>query len=339
MNTSGAYHFIPPSRSMKWLGVISSIGMYIINMVGFLDTQTGSALGCGPDWPLCNGEVIPNLNNIHVIIEFGHRMLVGGFALLATGFMIWALVRYRAFIEVKIFSLLGIGFIVVQSALGALAVVFVNPPTVLALHLGFGLLAMVGVGLLTVFLFQLDAQMHGRPSGIGFRRETSPSTKAWVWSTWIFTYLAIYWGSYVAFRGAGGACPTWPLCNGKVFPGFSGLVGLDFIHRLAAVALAVLTAALLWHLKQYRRTRPDLYRGAFWLFIAVLAQIATGANLALSHVATGPYLLHVATLMLLFADVSYLVLQVVPSKTLEQAASPAGSDVGWTPEQAHNPQT
>ncbi len=336
MKPSKAYNFRPPSTGMKWLAVISSIGMYIVNMVGFLDTQTGSALGCGPDWPLCNGKVIPDLNNIHVIIEFGHRMLVGGFATVATVFMIWALVRYRAFIEVKILASLGIGFIIVQSVLGALAVVFVNPPAVLALHLGFGLLAMVGVVLLTVFIFQLDKQLQGKNTGIAFRRQTSSATKAWVWGTWIFTYLAIYWGSYVAFRGAGSACPTWPLCNGKVFPGFTGLVGLDFIHRLAAVALAVLTVVLLWHLRQYKTSRPDLYRGAFWLLIAVLVQILTGANLALSHIATGPYLLHVATLMLLFADISYLVMQVVPSAAIDLPEEP---DIPWKNAQFNHPQS
>lgn len=321
---------------MKIIGVIAAIGMYVVNMVGFLDTQTGSALGCGPDWPLCNGKVIPNLNNIHVIIEFAHRMLVGGFALLATVYMIWALIRYRQFAEVRVFAWIGIGFIVVQSVLGALAVVFVNPPTVLALHLGFGLLAMVGVALLTVFLFQLAAEAAGRPSGISFRQHTPAGIKRGVWATWIYTYLAIYWGSYVAFRGAGEACPTWPLCNGKVFPGFQGLVGLDFIHRLAAVGLAIITLALLWSLRKYKGIRPDLYKGAFWLLIAVIAQIITGANLALSHVATGPYLLHIGTLMLLFADISYLVLQVVSPGNVEWSRREV--PVGWPSEQVHNPQ-
>ncbi len=312
MNTKG-YSFTPPSKALKWTGIIATIGMYIINFVGFLDTQTNSALGCGPDWPLCHGRVIPHFNNIHIIIEFAHRMLVAGFALLATIYMIWALIRFRQFIEVRILSWVGMGFIVVQSILGALAVVFVNPPAILALHLGFGLLAMVGVALLTVFLYQLGAESAQHKSGISFRKNTPLSTKRWVWATWIYTYIAIYWGSYVAFRDAGVACPTWPLCDGKLFPGFSGRVGLDFIHRLAAVGLAIIVGLLLWNLTKYRQSRPDLYKGAMWLLLAVFAQIITGANLALSHVATGPYLLHIATLMLLFADISYLVLQVVPA--------------------------
>lgn len=297
---------------LKALAVIASVGMLIINLVGFLDTQTNSALGCGPDWPLCNGQVIPDLNNEHVIIEFGHRMLVGGFAIIAGIFLIWALIRYHRFLEVKILAWVGIGFIIVQSALGALAVVFVNPPTVLALHLGFGMLAMVGVVLLAVVVFQLDAKAQGRGSGITWRRDPRPVTRLWVLGIWIYTYIAIYWGSYLAFRAAGKACPTWPLCNGQVFPGFSGLVGLDFIHRLFAVGLAVLAVVLLVHLKGVKGRR-DLSRGAAWFLVTVLAQIASGANLALSHVATGPYMLHITTLMFLFIVLSYLALQTMPA--------------------------
>ncbi|MCY0899343.1 MAG: COX15/CtaA family protein [Firmicutes bacterium] len=301
-----------PSGLLKVLAVVASIGMLVINLVGFLDTQTGSALGCGTDWPLCNGAVIPSFTNEHVVIEFAHRMLVGGFAVIAGIFLIWSLVRYRALVEVKILAWLGIGFIIVQSGLGALAVLFINPPTVLALHLGFGMLAMVGVMLLAVVIFQLDARANHRASGIQWRLEDRRATRLWVVGIWIYTYVAIYWGSYVAFRGGGEACPTWPGCNGRLFPGFSGLVGLDFVHRLFAVGLAVLAVALLVHLFRVKTARPDLKRGALWFFIAVLAQIATGANLALSHVATGPYMLHITTLMGLFTILSYLGLEVMP---------------------------
>lgn len=300
-----------PSGILKALAVVASVGMLIVNLVGFLDTETGSALGCGRDWPLCNGAVIPSLSNTHVVIEFAHRMLVGGFALVAVVFCVWALVLYRKFVEVKVLAWLGIGFIVVQSALGALAVVFVNPPTVLALHLGFGMLAMVGTTLLAVFIFQLSASMRGRTSGLTLRREASPATRTLVVGTWIYTYMAIYWGSYVAFRGAGEACTTWPLCNGKFFPGFGGAVGLDVIHRLFAVGLVVLSVWLLFHLRAMRR-RPDLARGGVWFLIVVLGQVASGANLALSHLTTGPYMLHIATLMLLFTVLSYLGMQVMP---------------------------
>lgn len=304
---------VTPSGRLKWAAVVSALGMGIVNFVGFLDAQTGSALGCGPDWPLCNGQVIPSISNVHVLIEFAHRALVGGFALISVLVSLWALWKYRRYIEVKILAGLCIAFIIVQSGLGALAVVFTNPPAVLALHLGFGLLALIGAVLLAVFIFQLSAELDGRPSGLAWRSKTPATTRRWVIGIWIYTYIAMYWGSYVAFRGGGEACSTWPLCNGQVFPGFTGNVGLDFIHRLFAVGLAVLAVLLLIHLRHARRDRMDLARGATWFLIAVLMQIASGANVALSHVATGPYLLHIATLMFLFSVLSYLGLQTMPA--------------------------
>jgi cytochrome c oxidase assembly protein subunit 15 len=182
----------PPSLWLKIFGVAAAVGMLVINLVGFLDAQTGSALGCGPDWPLCNGRLIPSLSNEHVIIEFAHRALVGGFALVAAVFLIWSLISYRQFIEVKVLAWLGIAFILIQSTLGALAVVFVNPPTILALHLGFGMLAMIGTVLLAVFMFQLTARAAGERSGLSFRAAPMrASTRYFVVGIWIYTYIAI----------------------------------------------------------------------------------------------------------------------------------------------------
>ncbi len=301
-----------PSMLLKILAVVSTVGMAIVDLVGFLDTQTDSALGCGPDWPLCNGKIIPTLSNEHVLIEFGHRVIVGGFALIATVFMVWAWIQYRQWIEARVFAILGIGFIVVQSGLGALAVVFVNPPAILALHLGFGFLALVGTALLTAFIWQIDRLAVGQVGGLTFRARPMPPGLRWrIGMIWVYTYAAMYLGAYVAFRQAGEACTGWPLCNGKVIPPLTGNTGLDFLHRVAALGLAALVLELLWKLRRVQATRPDLRRGTWWLVVLVLTQIFSGAYVALSHVATGPYLLHVGNLMVLFTLMSYLALQAL----------------------------
>jgi cytochrome c oxidase assembly protein subunit 15 len=46
--------------------------------------------------------------------------------------------------------------------------------------------------------------------------------------------------------------------------------------------------------------------------------------------------LHIATLMLLFGDISYLVMQVVPSSTL---ALPSKTDIPWDAAQINHPQS
>ncbi|MBX5467213.1 MAG: COX15/CtaA family protein [Firmicutes bacterium] len=311
-----------PRRPGRWLlttAVVAAVGMFVVNAVGFLDTETGSALGCGSDWPLCNGQVIPALTNLHVLIEFAHRALVGGFALIAFGFVVAAYLRYRAWVEVRWLAAIGVGFTLIQSVLGALAVLFVNPPEVLALHLGFGLLAMVGVGLLAVFLFQMAREASGA-GGLSLRRRGAPDVlRRWLWAGWGGLYVLLYWGSLVAFVGAGPACPGWPLCGGWQWGTVGTLAALNLIHRLLALAYFVLTVAIWRQVGRVAPDRPDLGRAAGWQVLLTAFQGWTGANLVWNHLATGPDLLHVTVVMGLFTLASYQLLQAFPYRQPETA--------------------
>ena len=64
-------------RVTYWLGVLVVIGFFWVNTVGFLDTETGSALGCGHHWPLCNEDVTPHIWGLTTLIEFLYRAIVG----------------------------------------------------------------------------------------------------------------------------------------------------------------------------------------------------------------------------------------------------------------------
>lgn len=308
----------PPGVGLRAVAALAAIGMFVINAVGFLDTQTGSALGCGRDWPLCNGRVIPALNNLHVDIEFAHRALVGGFAVVAAVFVLWAYLRYRQWEEVRWLSAIGIGFILIQSVLGALAVIFVNPPEVLALHLGFGLMAMEGVGLLAVFLFQLTSE----GSGLSLRRQPlDPRVRRWLWATWIGFYVVIYWGSFVAFVGAGAACPAWPLCAGWQLGSLGLLAAFNLLHRILALALFVVALGATAAVSRLAPERVDLRRGSWFIVLVLILQGWSGAHLVWTHLATGPDLLHVVLVMVLFSVSSYLVMQAMPYRVPRKARS------------------
>ena len=45
------------NRFLKWLSVLTTIGMIFILIGGALVTKTESGMGCGRSWPLCNGQV------------------------------------------------------------------------------------------------------------------------------------------------------------------------------------------------------------------------------------------------------------------------------------------
>ena len=54
-------------------------GVLVLNVLviiwGAFVRATGSGAGCGSHWPLCQGEVIPQPQQIETIIEFSHRTL------------------------------------------------------------------------------------------------------------------------------------------------------------------------------------------------------------------------------------------------------------------------
>lgn len=282
-------------------------------MVGFIDAETHSALGCGPDWPLCHGQLIPPLTNEHVIIEFTHRLLVGVGGLMAVLYLGLAWRHFKDIRDARRLSAVGIGFIVIQSIMGGMAVLFVNPPWVLALHLGFGLMAMGAAVLLAVLIGQIERAAAGQESGWTWRQRMLPeAARSWIWGTWVSLYAAIYLGSYVAFRNAGPACPTWPLCPVS-WPPWASLADLDLFHRLVAVGLLAI-AIQLWQVNaRVVPDRPDLRAGAGGLLALVLVQIVSGAVLVWSRLALWAYITHVGLVMALFAVASYLVLQAWPA--------------------------
>jgi heme a synthase len=57
---------------------------------GALVRATGSGAGCGGHWPLCNGEVVPNVSQIATVIELTHRAMSGIALLLVVTMFIWA---------------------------------------------------------------------------------------------------------------------------------------------------------------------------------------------------------------------------------------------------------
>src|SRR5437773_10150139 len=57
------------------LAWIAAACVYLLIALGFVVRITGSGLGCGNHWPLCNGRLFPPLDDIGTVIEWSHRLV------------------------------------------------------------------------------------------------------------------------------------------------------------------------------------------------------------------------------------------------------------------------
>src|SRR5690625_1226341 len=147
-------------RTLKWLSVISSLGMILILIGGALVTKTDSGLGCGNSWPLCHGELIPSEITPELIIELSHRVIsaVVGIAVLLLSIISWKKIGHIS--EVKFLAFLSIFFLVAQGLIGAAAVVWGQSDFVLAAHFGISLISFASVFLLTILIFEIDQKFN-----------------------------------------------------------------------------------------------------------------------------------------------------------------------------------
>jgi len=273
--------------------------------MGTLVTKTDSGLGCGNDWPLCNGKFIPDYT-LSSFIEYSHRFVTGIEGFLVLGVFILVITRFKRR-DAVIYASSALFFTFVQAVLGALAVVWPQSAPVLALHFGFSLLAFVSTLLLALVLPKNGAVVEaykGKVASISFSRL--------VWFTWVYCYVVVYVGAFVRHTNSSGGCEGWPLCNGELVPEITGAQGIVFIHRIAALILFIFIALIAYSARgnnEGERSRIV----ALWTLYLVLLQVLSGAFVTYS-IGTGWYLTagmtHALIIACLFGALSYLAVLV-----------------------------
>lgn len=298
------------NSNIYWLAIVTVIGIFVVNTLGFTDTVTGSAMGCGRHWPLCNGQVFPSVWNSATVIEYTHRVSV----IFGGAFMIWLSVaawrRYAYKLSIRALVIVALLGVVLEGALGALAVLFINPPAVMAAHMGIALISFVAVVLIASVIRKVERPRIKEMktsviTGENVRRLRRLSRLSL--ASIPYGYLAIYIGAYVASTGDGGSFQGWP------FP-TEAHVGLafwvDVFHRSVALGYVLWMATLVILSYHFKSSRPNWFIASAVAFVFVLLQAATGALLIATHLSSTAFLLHVTNVSLLFATQCYLGFEV-----------------------------
>ena len=267
------------TRRFTRLAWAAAVATYLLIIFGAIVRITGSGLGCGEHWPLCNGRLLPPLD-LPTMIEYGHRLAALAVTVLVVtlaGYA-WTLHRQASppdplFLSgegerVRIAaSLVALGLLVLQVALGAITVKLALPPWTVILHLGTAML------LLGALLVAARGTSLAPPSRAGRGAAA-------------LGFVTVLLGALTANMGAASACLGFPLCSGQLIAD-DPLQHIHWTHRLFAYALAAYV--VVWAARTKRR-------GAWYVVTLVAAQVAVAAAMVLlalpgalqaAHVAVG----------------------------------------------------
>src|SRR5205823_961500 len=121
---------------LAWAAAVCT---YLLIILGAIVRITGSGLGCGEHWPLCNGKLLPPLDDIGTLIEWNHRLAAAAVSVLviALAGYAWRLRRSaRPPVRPSAAAYVALGLLALQVALGAVTVKLALPPWTVILHLG-----------------------------------------------------------------------------------------------------------------------------------------------------------------------------------------------------------
>jgi heme a synthase len=261
------------TRRFTQLAWAAATATYLLIILGAIVRITGSGLGCGDHWPLCNGRVLPPLD-IPTMIEFGHRLAAAAVSVLVILLAVSAWWSRRAIVPglapgvsraAATASYLAVVLLVIQVALGAITVKLELPAWTIILHLGTAML------LLATLLVAARGALPVR-SGV-------------VLGAAALGLATVLLGALVANMGAARACLGFPLCSGEWMPAADPLQHIHWTHRILAYALTVYV--LVWALKA--RTRGPRY-----VLALVVLQVCVAAAMVLLDLPRALQAAHVA---------------------------------------------
>lgn len=302
------------SKLLKWIAVATTFGMLLILLGGALVTKTDSGLGCGRNWPDCNGSLIPKEITTEVLIEFSHRFVTGAVSILVLILVVWTWRKLGHIREVKLLGFLAIFFLLAQALIGAAQVLWGQGDFILALHFGISLISFAAVMLLSMIVFEVDKK---------FDADSLYIQKNLKWHTigvTLYSYIVVYTGALVRHTESSLVCIDWPFCrNDDPFTLPRNMYEwVQMGHRFAVLIIFIWITYITIHAVRHYKNQRIIYWGWITNFILVLLQIIAGMFIILTRLNLIVSLLHSLFISLLFGLLCYMIMLIARSKYNEK---------------------
>jgi cytochrome c oxidase assembly protein subunit 15 len=119
------------------MAILATIFAYATIVLGGTVRGMGAGLAC-PDWPLCNGSLVPNLGDPGVLVEYVHRLVAVLTGLFVLFTLLAAALWFRSEMRLVTWSVVSFAVLATQVAAGAITITTENDPAIVTLHLALG---------------------------------------------------------------------------------------------------------------------------------------------------------------------------------------------------------
>ena len=300
------------------LAATTVAGTFALVILGVIVRATDSGLGC-PDWPLCQGQILPALDDPKAWIEWLHRTVA---AVLGLIILAQAVVAFRDHRDRKslLWSTLGavllVGF---QAYLGRETVLLGNSGNSVTAHLAASQ-ALLGLLVFILVRSAFPARIGGRGASQRFTLLAALGAVA--------TYALLLFGARVTASDAALIFPDWPLMGGTLFPPLTPLTTTHVLHRWVAIVVGLIVAAIVVAAVRSQREHRWIVRLAVASGVVYVIQAVVGGLQVLTQLSGWTQTLHVALGATVWALLAALAVMAYYTARVGRPVDPTGSGQG-----------